>query len=380
MKAPIEKDKIYRTLKVRIYPNKKQEELIIKTFGCVRYVYNYYLDKKKTKYEETKESINLYDCSKDLTSLKNELIWLKESDAFALQAALENLDEAYQMFFNKLNGYPNFRSKKDRRDSYRTKYSNKNIEMFDNYIKLPKLKKVKYRDKSIVKGKIVHVTISRTRTGKYFAAITYEKEIEPLRKTGSNVGIDVGIKDFCIFSNGEKKENPKFYQSLEEKLIREQRKLSKRREIALKSKKKLSDCKNYQKQRIKVARIHEKIANRREDFLQKLSTEIVKNHDIICMEDLNVEGMLKNKRLAKSISDVSWAEFKEQLSYKAEMYDKELRETDRWFPSSKTCSVCGYIKADLKLKDRVWDCPNCKTHHDRDINAAINILNEGLKQ
>lgn len=185
--------------------------------------------------------------------------------------------------------------------------------------------------------------------------------------------------DFCIFSNGEKVKNPRCYDSLQKKLAREQKKLSRMRILALGKNKKLSDCKNYQKQRTKVAKIHEKIANKRADFLNKLTSNIVKNHDIICLEDLNIKGMLKNKKIAKSISDVSWSKFVTMLTYKAEWYGKEVIKTDKWFPSSKTCHVCGYKKSDLKLEERKWTCPHCKTNHDRDINAAINILNEGLK-
>lgn len=252
--------------------------------------------------------------------------------------------------------------------------------MFENHIKLPKLGKVKYRDNSIIKGKILNVTISKTKTGKYFAAITYEKEIKEFEKTGSEVGIDLGLIDFTIFSNGEKIKNPRNYRNLEKKLAREQRKLSRKRYLAEKKGLDLKDCKNYQKQKIKVAKIYEKIANKRKDFIQKLTTDIVKNHDLICIESLNVSGMLKNKKLAKSISDVSWSEFIKCLSYKCEWYGKIILSVDRWFPSSKTCYSCGFIKTDLKLEDRVWTCPNCNQIHDRDINAAKNILKEAKKR
>lgn len=368
-----------KSLKVRIYPNKKQEELIVKTFGCVRYVYNYYLDKRINVYKNCRKSLSYNECSKDLTSLKKELEWLKEPDKFSLQSSLKNLDESYKRFFKGLGNFPKFKSKNNKKDSYTTKCSNKNIEIFENYIKLPKLGKVKYRDNSTIKGKILNVTILKTKTGKYFAAITYEKEIKEFEKTGSEIGIDLGLIDFVIFSNGDKIKNPRNYSSLEKKLVKEQRKLSRKKYLAKKKGLNLKDCKNYQKQRLKVAKVHEKIANKRKDFLQKLSTDIVKNHDIICFENLNIRGMLKNKKLAKSISDVSWCEFIRQLTYKCKWYGKELITIDRWFPSSKTCHLCGYKKNDLQLKDRSWICPICKTTHDRDINAAINILNEGLR-
>lgn len=368
-----------KSLKVRIYPNKKQEELIIKTFGYVRYVYNYYLDKRIKQYKNCKKSLSYNECSKDLTSLKKELEWLKEPDKFSLQSSLKNLDEAYKRFFNNLGRFPKFKSKNNKKDSYTTKFTNNNIEIFESHIKLPKLGKIKYRDNSIIKGKISNVTVLKTKTGKYFAAITYEKEEKPLEKTGSSIGIDLGLKYFCVFSNGEKKKNPKYYASLQDKLIREQRKLSRMQKLALDKNRKLEDCKNYQKQKLKVARVHERIVNKRCNFLNKLTSNIVKNHDIICLENLNVKGMLKNKKLAKSISDVSWYEFIRKLTYKAKWYGKELVIIDRWFSSSKTCHICGYKKKDLQLKDRSWVCPICKTTHDRDINAAINILNEGLR-
>lgn len=370
---------MYKSIKLRIYPNRKQEDLIIKTFGCSRFVYNYYLDKKIKLYKENKESLSCNQCSKDLTGLKRELEWLKEVDKFSLQSSLENLNSAYDRFFKGLGSYPKFKSKKYNKQSYTTKFTNNNIQIFEGYIKLPKLGLVKYRDNSFIENKITRVTISKTKTGKYFASVTYEKEEKYLEKTGSSIGIDLGLKDFCIFSNGEKIKNPKYYTSLQDKLIREQRKLSRMQRLALDKNRKLEDCKNYQKQKLKVAKVHEKIANKRCDFLQKLTSNIVKNHDIICLENLNVKGMLKNKKLAKSISDVSWYEFIRQLTYKCKWYGKDVIMLDRWFPSSKACHVCGYKKKDLQLKDRSWICPICGTYHDRDINAAINILNEGLR-
>lgn len=368
-----------KSLKVRIYPNKKQEELIIKTFGCVRYVYNYYLDKRIKQYKNCGKLLSYNECSKDLTVLKKELEWLKEPDKFSLQSSLKNLDESYKRFFKGLGNFPKFKSKNNKKDSYTTRRSNKNIKIFENYIKLPKLGKVKYRDNSTIKGKILNVTISKTKTGKYFAAITYEKEIKEFEKTGSEIGIDLGLTDFVIFSNGDKIKNPRNYRNLEKKLAKEQKKLSRRQQLAKKKGLNLKNCKNYQKQKIKVARIYEKIANKRKDFIQKLSTDIVKNHDIICIESLNVLGMLKNKKLAKSISDISWSEFVRCLSYKCEWYGKTILNVDRWYPSSKTCHSCGFIKKDLTLEDRVWVCPNCNEIHDRDINAAKNILKEGLR-
>ncbi|MFM9414154.1 IS200/IS605 family element RNA-guided endonuclease TnpB [Peptococcus simiae] len=369
-----------KSLKIRIYPNKQQEELLNKTFGCVRFIYNHYLDQKIGHYKETGTNLSYASCSKDLTALKKELIWLKEVDKFALQNALRGLEAAYKNFFEKRSSFPTFKSKKRSKPSYKTSFTNNNIEIRDNAIKLPKLGFVHYRDATVIKEKIISVTLSKTRTGKYFASITYEKEdVLRLEKTHSHIGIDVGINDFLITSSGEKIKNPHFYRCLEKKLAKEQRILSRRYEQAKKENRPLSECKNYQKQKRRVAAIHEKIANQRKDFLQKLSTDIIKSHDVICVENINVKGLLQKHKLAKSISDVSWSEFIRQLEYKADWYGKQVIKIDRFYPSSKTCHICGH-KEDLTLSTREWQCPSCHTIHDRDINAAVNILHEGLKQ
>ena len=369
-----------KSIKLRLYPNKKQQVLINKTFGCTRFVYNYYLDKKIKTYGNENKSMSFNQTLKDLTLLKKELVWLKDVDKFALQNSLKDLNQAYENFFKSDFGFPKFKSKNKTKKSYKTNFTNNNIEMFENHIKLPKLGKVKYRDNSFIKGKILNVTISQSKTGKYFASVCYEKEQVLYNKTGSEIGIDLGLTNFCILSNGDKIKNPRYYNNLQSELAKEQKTLSRMQRLALDNNKKLSDCKNYQKQKIKVAKIHEKIANLRTDFLHKLTTNIVKNHDIICIEDLNVKGMLKNKKLAKSISDASWSEFVRQLSYKCELHGKTLIKVNRYYPSTKTCSCCGHKNENLTLQDRVWTCPTCNTFHDRDINAAINILNEGKAQ
>ena len=369
-----------KSLKVRLYPNKNQQNLINKTFGCKRFVYNYFLDKKIETYKTENKSISFNQTSKDLTNLKKELVWLKEVDNFALQNSLKDLDQSYKNFFESGFGFPKFKSKKRSKKSYRTNFTNNNIEIFKHHIKLPKLGKVKYRDNLFIKGKILNVTVSQSKTGKYFASITYEKEQILYNKTGSEIGIDLGLTDFCILSNGDKISNPRYFKDLEKSIAKDQKKLSKQQKLALDSNRNLSDCKNYQKQKIKVAKKYEKITNRRKDFLQQLTTDIVKSHDIICVEDLNVKGLAQNKKLAKSIYDVSWSEFIRQLSYKCEWYGKTLIKINRYYPSSKTCSCCGYKNNDLTLHDRTWTCPNCNTTHDRDINAAINILKEGKSQ
>lgn len=361
-----------KAFKYRIYPNKKQQELIQKTFGCTRFVYNYYLNKRKEMYENDKTTFTYNMCSKDLTNLKKELEWLKEPDKDSLQKALKDLDVAYQKFFKEHTGYPKFKSKKNRYKSYRTSCTNNNIRFENKHIKLPKLGLVKVRDKQIPQGRILNATISQEPNGHYYCSLCCtDVHFEQYPKTNKNVGIDLGICDFAILSDGIKIENPQFYEQSEKKLAKLQRELSR----------KTIGSSRWNKTRLKVAKLQKHIANQRNDFLQKLTTTIISNYDVIAIEDLNVKEMKEtdSKIRNKRVGDVSWSEFRRMLTYKSQWYGKELSVIDRYYPSSQICHVCGHRDGKKSEDIRNWTCPNCHSELDRDINASINILNEGLR-
>jgi putative transposase len=359
---------IFKSFKFRIYPNKEQEILLGKHFGANRFVFNYYLNKRKETYLEDKKSLNYYDNANDLTQLKKDenYIWLKEINSQSLQSGLRNLDTAYNKFFRKQTKFPRFKSKYDRQ-SFKIP---QNVLIVNNKLTIPKFKEgIKINLHRKIEGKIIFATISKPTTGNYFVSLTCEVQYQPYEKTNSKVGIDTGIKDLAILSDGTTYENIKSLKNNLKKLKFEQRQLSK----------KVKGSSSRNKQRKNLAKIHEKITNVRKDYLHKVSTEIIKSHDVICIEDLSVKNIMKNHKLAQAMSDVSLGSFYSMLEYKADWNDKTIIKIDRFFPSSKTCSNCGWINGDLTLSVREWECTSCGEKHDRDFNASKNILKQGLK-
>ena len=359
---------INKTYKFRLFPTKEQEVLLNKHFGHSRWVYNHFLNERKEQYQADKKSDNYYKQATTLTKLKKEeeTKWLKEVNSQTLQFALRSLDTAFLNFFRGNAQFPKFKSRKHKNTFTIPQFGT----LADNKISIPKFKEgIKVKLHREVKGKIGKMSITKTPTGKYYVSIFTEQEVEELPKTNKQVGIDLGLKDFVITSGNKKFKNNRYTKKYAKQLKKAQQHLSRKQK----------GSNGFEKQKLKVAKIHEKIASCRLDTLHKVSKELVESYDLISIEDLNVKGMIKNHKLSKHIADASWGTFVTLLQYKCDWYGKELVKVNRFYPSSKTCGDCGWINQELKLSDREWTCKSCGVVHDRDVNASMNILKEGLK-
>ena len=358
-----------KSYKYKLKPSEEQIVLLNKHFGSVRFAYNFFLNERKKEYETNKNTINYYDNAKSLTELKKQedYSWLNEINSQSLQDSLKNLETSYKNFFRFKKGFPKFKSKHIRNSFCVPQF----VKLDNGKLKIPKFKEpIDLILSRTFTGTIKQCTISKTPTNEYFVSILVETTHSVVPKTGKRIGIDLGIKDFVITSEGYKYKNNRYTKTYAKKLKENQQHLSR----------KTKGSNRYQKQKLKVATIYKKITNSRLDNLHKVSTELIKKYDLIVLEDLNIKGMIKNHKLSKHIADVSWSKFIELLTYKAEWNDKKIVKVDRFFPSSKTCNCCGYINQNLKLDMREWTCPSCNSKLDRDLNASINILNEGYKQ
>ena len=358
-----------KAYKFRIYPNEEQKIIFAKTFGCTRFIYNKMLSDKIDYYQQTKQKLN-----NTPAQYKTEFEWLKEVDSLALANAQMNLQKAFTNFFNNpKSGFPKFKSKHKNRKSYTTNNQRNTITLKNGYLKLPKLVdlvRVKQHRQIPKDHKIKSVTISQTTSGKYYASILceYESQIQTVEPK-TFLGLDFSMKELYVASDNTSAEYPRYFRKSQEKLAREQRKLSKC----------VTGSQKRNKQRLKVAKLHEKVANQRKDFLHKLSRQIANAYDCVCIEDLDMKAMSQALNFGKSVADNSWGVFTTFLKYKLEDLGKQLIKTDKWFPSSKTCSNCGNVKENLSLSDRAYHCSNCGITLNRDYNASVNIKNQGMK-
>ena len=375
---------VKKGVKVRLYPTEEQKILIDKTIGCARFVYNQTLTECKQSYEQSKHFPPQNERMKHLVPLKEKHVFLKGVDSKVLQQSVRNFNFALDNLFKNRNhfGFPKFKSKHNLKQSYRTPYDGGNADILDDkHIKLPKLGSVRTKHFDMPEAyKMFNITVEKTPTGKYYAAICVETEVQPLPKTGKQAGFDLGLIDLLIGSDGTRFERPKFNYLNKDKLTKGQRKLSKMRTKLERANLNLDECKNYQKQRRKVAKLHEHIANSAKDFNHKLSRKLVEEYDFLAFEDLNVKGMKKNHYLAYSIADVRWSQLLNFIQHKCNWYGKEFKQVDRFYASSKICSCCGTYHKDIvnSLSVRKWTCSECGTRHDRDVNAATNILIQAL--
>jgi putative transposase len=369
-----------KAFKVRLYPNAAQRELINRTVGCARFVYNHYLALRTSTYRDTGRGMTYKETDKHLTTLKKaeETAWLAEVDKFALQQSLRDLEKAYQNFFHAVKtggkaGFPNFKKKRTG-GTYRTQFTNGNIQVEDQRLKLPKLGWIKTKGQQDVQGKILNVTVRRVHHDHYEASVLCEVEIPYLPAAPKfAVGVDVGLNTFAVMTDGKEfdhADNPRYYRSTLRKLGKAQKTLSRRKRGSVR----------YGRAKTKLARIHARVVNKRQDFTHKLTTALIREYEIICTEHLKPSNMVKNRSLALSISDAGWGEFIRQLEYKALWYGRLVSKVSPYFPSSQLCHDCGFKNAAVKdLSVRMWTCPNCGETHDRDENAALNIRREGLK-
>ncbi|ARV61317.1 transposase [Nostocales cyanobacterium HT-58-2] len=350
-----------KAFKFRIYPNKEQSAFLAKCFGCSRFVYNHFLRLTTDAYAQSKKSLRYKEWAKLLVHLKSEFEWLTEVNSQSLQQTLKDLESAFTRFFKKLGGFPNLK-KRSHRQSFRVP---QHFSIDENgFLKLPKMTPLRMVIHREILGTPKSVTISKTPSGKYYACIVTELDIAHAPLNGNKIGLDLGLKEFAIASNGEKFENPRYFHKSLRRLKIRQRRLSRKHK----------GSSNRKKSRLSVARIHEKVANQRQDYQHKISLKLTCENQAISVESLNIKGMVKNRKLVKQISDVAWGNFLTMLEYKGDIYGCEICYVDRFFPSSKRCSHCGYIKEDLTLSIREWECPECKKVWDRDINAALNLM------